>query len=33
MENIIPKGKFNSGNLDKEINLVKNKLFAYLLAN
>ena len=33
MENIVFKNKFNFGNLDEEINLIKDKLFVYLLAN
>ena len=33
MENMAPKNEFNSGNSDKKINLAKNKLFIYLLAN
>ena len=32
MENIIPKDKFNSNNLNKKVNLIKNKLFIYSLA-
>ena len=33
VENIAPKNKFNSNNLNEEINLIKNKLFIYLLVN
>ena len=33
MENIILGGKLDSGNLNKKINLIKDKLFIYLLVN
>ena len=33
MENIALKGELNLGNLDKEVDLIKNKLFVCLLAN
>ena len=33
IENIAFKGKLNSGDSDKKVDLIKNKLFAYLLAN
>ena len=33
IENIVFIGEFNSGNLNKEMNLIKDKLFVYLLVN
>ena len=33
IENITPKNKLNSGNSDEEVNLIKDKLFIYLLVN
>ena len=33
IKNIIPKDKLGSDNLNKKINLIKNKLFIYSLAN
>ena len=30
---MIPRGKLDSGNSDEKINLIKNKLFTYLLIN
>ena len=33
MENMVFKNEFNSNNLDKEVDLIKNKLFIYLLVN
>ena len=30
---MVPKDKLNSGNSDKKINLIKNKLLTHLLAN
>ena len=33
MENIAPKNKLNSSNSDKDLDLIKDKLFTYLLTN
>ena len=33
IKNITPKGELNSNNSNKEVNLIKNKLFIYLLVN
>ena len=33
IENMVFGGELNSGNLDKKIDLIKDKLFIYLLAN
>ena len=33
MENIALKNKLDLGNLDKEVDLIKDKLFIYLLVN
>ena len=33
MENMTPGGEFDLGNLDKKVDLIKDKLFIYLLVN
>ena len=33
IKNMAFKGELDSGNLDKKINLIKDKLFAYSLVN